>query len=148
MRKARIIVLAAAVFALALLLLSGPGTRQDWWNWRVGLVMYEAAAYLGLAAAALALLLVLFMAHPKHRAYPWVPISALCIGLVAAAPPLILKGRAERVPAIHDITTDVQDPPAFRIGMAVEHIFPILVKIPDHRYLFCFGFDQVAFHFL
>ena len=113
MRKARIIVLALAVFAMALLLLSGPGTKHDWWSWRFGLVLFQAAAYVGLAAAAIALLFVLLMAHPKHRAYPWVPILAMCIGLAAAAPPLILKGRAGRVPPIHDITTDTQDPPQF-----------------------------------
>ena len=113
MRKVRIIVLAAAVFAVLLLALSGPGTLHDWWSWQVAFIMFQAAAYIGLASAAVALLLVLFMAHPAHRARPWVPIVALCLGLAAAAPPLILKGRAGRVPPIHDITTDMQDPPLF-----------------------------------
>src|SRR3954464_5535282 len=113
MRKVRIVVLAAAVFAVLLLVLSGPGSKNDWWDWRVSFVMFEAAAYLGLASAAAALVLVLFMAHPKHRAYPWVPIGALCLGLVAAAPPLIFRGQAQRAAPIHDITTDMQDPPAF-----------------------------------
>jgi uncharacterized protein (DUF1499 family) len=124
MRRVRIIVLAAAVFALLLLLLSGPGTKNDWWNWRVGLVMYQVAAYVGLASAAVALLLVFLMAHPKHRAYPWVPISAVCLGLLAAAPPMIFKARASRVPPIHDITTDTQDPPAFATLAAVREQGP------------------------
>jgi len=124
MRRVRIFVLAAAVFALLLLLLSGPGTKNDWWDWRVGLVMYQVAAYLGLASAAVALLLVLLMAHPRHRAYPWVPISAVCLGLLAAAPPMIFKGRASRVPPIHDITTDTQDPPAFATLAAVREQGP------------------------
>jgi uncharacterized protein (DUF1499 family) len=113
MRKLRFFVLAAAVFALLLLCVSGPGTKQGWWDWRIGLMAYQGAVWVGLAAAAVALLLVLFMAHPKHRARPWLPIAALCIGLLAATPPLIFRGIAKSVPPIHDITTDIQDPPAF-----------------------------------
>ena len=113
MRKVRFIVLAAAVFALLLLCVSGPGTKQGWWDWRIGLIAYQGAVWIGLAAAAVALVLVLFIAHPAHRARPWVPIAALCIGLLAATPPLIFRGHAKSVPPIHDITTDLQDPPAF-----------------------------------
>lgn len=113
MRKIRFFVLAAAVFALLLLCVSGPGTKQGWWDWRIGLMAYQGAVWVGLAAAAVALVLVLFMAHPKHRARPWVPIAAICIGLLAATPPLIFRGHARSVPPIHDITTDMQDPPAF-----------------------------------
>jgi uncharacterized protein (DUF1499 family) len=113
MRKVRFFVLAAAVFALLLLCVSGPGTKHGWWDWRIGLMAYQGAVWVGLAAAAVALILVLFMAHPRHRARPWLPITALCIGLLAAAPPLIFRGKAKSVPPIHDITTDMNDPPAF-----------------------------------
>jgi uncharacterized protein (DUF1499 family) len=113
MRRVRFFVLAAAVFALLLLCVSGPGTRQGWFDYRMGLMAYTAAVWIGLAAAAVALVLILFMAHPKHRARPWVPIAALCIGLLAATPPLIMRSQAKSVPPIHDITTDMQDPPAF-----------------------------------
>ena len=113
MRKLRFFTIAFAVFALLLLLVSGPGSKQGWFDWRIALLAYQAAAYIGLASAAVALLLILFMAHPKHRARPWLPIAALCIGLAAAAPPLILRGQAKQVPPIHDITTDTQDPPQF-----------------------------------
>jgi uncharacterized protein (DUF1499 family) len=113
MRMVRFVVFAAAVFALLLLCVSGPGTKQGWWDWRMGLLAYQAAVWIGLAAAAGALVLVLFIAHPAHRARPWIPIAALCIGLLAATPPLIFRGKAKSVPPIHDITTDMQDPPAF-----------------------------------
>ncbi len=113
MRKLRFFTFAFAVFALLLLLVSGPGAKHGWFDWRIALLAYQAAAYIGLASAAVALLLVFTMAHPKHRARPWVPIAALCIGLAAAAPPLILRGQAKQVPPIHDITTDTNDPPLF-----------------------------------
>ena len=51
MRYARGITLAMALLALALLVLSGPGTRQGWWGWRTGLTLYQWAAYIGIAAA-------------------------------------------------------------------------------------------------
>ena len=113
MRIFRLVTLALAVFALALLCLSGPGTKQGWWDWRIGLIAYQGAAWFGLAAAAAALLLLALLAHPRFRARPWLPVVALCIGLLAATPPLILRARAKSVPPIHDITTDTADPPAF-----------------------------------
>ncbi len=113
MRIARIVALAMALGALAMLLLSGPGTRQEWWSWPFGLALLRGAAYLGLAAGALSLVLVLLAALPRWRQRAWLPLLSLCIAAAAVAPPLILLGRAKGVPPIHDITTDTADPPAF-----------------------------------
>jgi uncharacterized protein (DUF1499 family) len=113
MRNARILTVALAVAALAMLLLSGPGTRAGWWDWRFGISLLRYAVYVGGAAALLSLVLVGLLAVPKWRVRPWLPVLALCIALLAIAPPLILLGRAKAVPPIHDITTDVADPPAF-----------------------------------
>ena len=113
MRNARILTVALAVAALAMLLASGPGTRAGWWDWRFGISLLRYAVYVGGAAALLSLALVALLAVPKWRMRPWLPVLALCIALVAVAPPLILLGQAKAVPPIHDITTDVADPPAF-----------------------------------
>jgi uncharacterized protein (DUF1499 family) len=113
MRIARILAVALAVAALAMLLASGPGTRAGWWEWRFGLSLLRYAVYVGGAAALVSLVLVVLTAVPKWRVRPWLPVLALCIALLAVAPPLILLGQAKAVPPIHDITTDVADPPAF-----------------------------------
>lgn len=113
MRTARILTVSLALAALAMLLLSGPGTRAGWWEWRFGLSLLRYAVYVGGAAAVLSLVLVVLLAFPRWRARPWLPVGALCIALAAAAPPLILLGQAKAVPPIHDITTDTADPPAF-----------------------------------
>jgi uncharacterized protein (DUF1499 family) len=113
MRIARILTVALAVAALAMLLLSGPGARAGWWDWRFGLQLMRFAVYVGGAAAVASLALILLMAVPRWRVRPWLPILALCVALVAMAPPLIALGRAKAVPPIHDITTDTDDPPAF-----------------------------------
>jgi len=110
---ARGLTLAAAILALALLVASGPGTKAGWWPWQVGLTLFAAAAWIGIAAAIAALVLLALCALPRLRRHPGVPVVALCIALAALAPPLIFRGKAREVPPIHDITTDPQDPPQF-----------------------------------
>lgn len=124
MRNARILTVALAVAALAMLLLSGPGTRGGWWEWPFGLSLLKYAVYVGAAAAIVSLVLIVLLAVPKWRTRPWVPVLALCMALVAAAPPLILLGQAKAVPPIHDITTDVADPPAFVALLEVRNQSP------------------------
>ena len=125
MRNARILTVALAVAALAMLLLSGPGTRAGWWEWPFGLSLLKYAVYVGAAAAIASLVLIVLLAVPKWRTRPWLPLLALCIALVAVAPPLILLGRAKAVPPIHDITTDLENPPAF------EAIVPLRADAPN-----------------
>lgn len=113
MAKARLITMALAVGAFVMVVGAGPGTKHGLWPWMVGLTMLKWATYLGMLAAAVAAVLVLLLAVPRWRARPWIPLVALCIALAAIAPPLILLSQAKQVPPIHDITTDVTDPPAF-----------------------------------
>jgi uncharacterized protein (DUF1499 family) len=42
-----------------------------------------------------------------------IPVAALLLGMVAAAPGLMLLDKAKSVPRIHDISTDLTDPPGF-----------------------------------
>jgi uncharacterized protein (DUF1499 family) len=111
--------MALAVAALAMLIASGPGTRGGLWPWQTGLALLTWATYTGLAAGVGAIGLIVLLAIPRWRHRPWVPLLALCIALAAAAPPLILLQKAKRVPPIHDITTDIFDPPAF-VALAEE----------------------------
>lgn len=124
MRRYQVAVLALAIVAVALLAVSGPATRQGWVDWRVGLWIYRIAAWLGMAAAVLALGGIVALAVPRLRMRPWMPVVALCIALVAVAPPLIFQGRAESVPPIHDITTDFTDPPGFVALLPVREASP------------------------
>lgn len=113
MRKFRILVLVVGVVAIALLLASGPVTRADFWSWQTGLRVFSWAAYAGLAAAGLGLIALVVSAIPRFRGELWMPATALVLGLVAAAPPILLLQKAKSVPPIHDITTDAFDPPHF-----------------------------------
>ena len=116
---ARAVVVALAVLALALTLASGPGTRLDLWAWQTGIALLRYATYVGLAAGVGAIILLVTLAVPAFRVRPWTPVVALAIAAVAVAPPLMLLAKAKSVPAIHDISTDLADPPAF-VALALE----------------------------
>ena len=113
MRKFRILVLFIGVVAVALLLASGPVTRAGLWSWQTGLTAFAWGAYAGLAAAGLGLIALVVSAIPRFRGELWMPAAAIVMGLVAAAPPILLLQKAKSVPAIHDVTTDPFDPPNF-----------------------------------
>ena len=117
MQALRHLVLAAALVALALLLASGPATRLGLWDWRMGLTLLRWAFYVGAAVAAVALALLVI---PRTRGMrPSRLALALVLALVAAGPGVALQARARSVPPIHDITTDVREPPAF-VALAAQ----------------------------
>jgi hypothetical protein len=113
MRNFRIVVLFLGVVAFALLLASGPVTRANLWSWQSGLTAFSWGAYAGLAAAGLGLIALAVSALPRYREALWMPAAAIVLGLIAAAPPLLMLQKAKSVPPIHDITTDPFNPPQF-----------------------------------
>lgn len=110
MKFSRIALLLAAIAAF-LLLVGGPGTRFGLWEFRDGFLMMRWAAYLGLAAAGLALTLLII---PRTRMGQGVWLLFACvIGLGVASVPWQLQQQARSVPPIHDITTDTLNPPEY-----------------------------------
>ncbi|HET9031782.1 MAG TPA: DUF1499 domain-containing protein [Dokdonella sp.] len=110
MRLARLPVLVA-ILALVLLLVSGPGTRMDLWTFRTGFSLMTWATYLGLAAAALAILLLLI---PRaRRGHAKTLVFGMLMGFAATVMPLLGYYTAKTVPFIHDISTDTMRPPEF-----------------------------------
>lgn len=107
---ARLLLLIAIAAAL-MLLLAGPGTRLDFWDFRFGFTLMRWALYLGAGSAILALLLVLIPRTRKGHAGALT--MTLIIGLATAAVPLILVQQARSLPRIHDISTDTLNPPEF-----------------------------------
>ena len=98
--------LLAALFVLA----AGPGTRYGLWDFRTGFSALRWGAYIGLAATAAAVLLLLV--RPKSGGV--VPlVLGLLLGLGAAFVPWRWMQQARQVPPIHDLTTDLEHPPKF-----------------------------------
>jgi uncharacterized protein (DUF1499 family) len=107
----RLLVLAAALSAAVLLLVSGLGNRFGWWPYRTGFDVLRWASYVGLAGAATA---IVALAIPTLRTgWARVLIAALAVGVAVAYVPWQWQQRAQSLPRIHDITTDTANPPQF-----------------------------------
>jgi uncharacterized protein (DUF1499 family) len=107
----RPLTLVLALAAVLLLAASGPGVRFDIWSYRVGLGLFRWAAYLGIAAALFA---VIVLALPRtRRAGVSAPVLGLVLGLVVFYVPFQFQRTARSVPSINDITTDTEHPPQF-----------------------------------
>jgi uncharacterized protein (DUF1499 family) len=107
---------AAFVLALcsgALAVLAGLGARAGWWHFRTGFQLLEWAAYGGLGAVVLGALGALASMSRATRRGLWFGLMAILVGLPVVGIPWQMKRTAQRVPAIHDITTDPDDPPRF-----------------------------------
>lgn len=111
MKALRIIILALALLAAGLLLVAGPGTRMGWWEFSFGFTLMRWALYGGAAAGVLGIVLVLVPAARRGGAA--VLLAAVVIGLATAAVPFGFVQKARSVPPIHDITTDMTNPPEF-----------------------------------
>ena len=110
-------VVAAAIIAALMLAASGPGIWAGLWDWRFAFKLLQWSAYIGMATAALAVILLLV---PMTRRGGTVALAiALVASVVAAGPPIALLKKAEALPDIHDITTDTDDPPQF-VALFVE----------------------------
>lgn len=110
MKIARIVPLLALI-AVVLLVLSGPGVHLAWWKFTTGFVLLKWAAWFGLAAAVLGVVMLIIPATRRGHAM-WL-VVAVMVGLAVAWTPWHWMQRARSVPAIHDITTDTVDPPQF-----------------------------------
>jgi len=102
-----------ALLAGAALLLAGVSNRLQWLDFRPALTLFRWAAYGGVLAAASSLV-GLFLSRPgsARRGFS----SALCgliIGIIVAGIPWLWWQKVQRLPFIHDITTDLENPPAF-----------------------------------
>jgi len=107
----RVFALVLALAAVALVAASGPGTRFGLWPYQVGFVLLRSAVYVGLGAAAVA---VLALAIPRlRRGHAAALCVTLLLGAAAAAVHLEFRRQASNVPRIHDITTDTAHPPEF-----------------------------------
>jgi uncharacterized protein (DUF1499 family) len=105
--------LALTVAGSLALLLSGVGTRWDWWDYRTGFLVLRWTLYGGLAVIVVALAgLVLGLLARTGRSLLVSLVTLALLAAVAAVPVGYLRS-AGRVPPIHDITTDPDDPPRF-----------------------------------
>jgi uncharacterized protein (DUF1499 family) len=103
--------LALAALGGFLLILAGLGTRIGLWSFGTGFTVLRWAAYVGIAAVLLALFFLLIL-RPRGTVLASLA-GALLIGAITFAVPWQQLRTARSVPPIHDITTDLGNPPEF-----------------------------------
>lgn len=111
--------LAVAASGLLLMLLAGP-------TYRLGLSLDAAfgllrwAAYIGAAGLVLSLVAAWLAARRHHRLALGLAIAAAVAGLVAVVVPMTWEWRMRNAPPIHDISTDLENPPVFEAVVALR----------------------------
>jgi uncharacterized protein (DUF1499 family) len=114
------LVLALALAAALVLLITGPGYRVGIFPLRTAFSLLRWAAFGGLAAAVIAAI-ALWRAHGRDV----LAIIALLVGVTAFAVPFRFQRLAAAAPPIHDISTDMANPPTF------QAIVPLRVDAPN-----------------
>jgi uncharacterized protein (DUF1499 family) len=102
------------IASLVALFLSGTGTRLGLWAFGTGFSILRWSAYVGSAAAAMALIAVIWLLGRRKERPPMLLVVGLLAGLITFWMPYSQQAKARSVPPIHDITTDTQDPPLFQ----------------------------------
>jgi hypothetical protein len=103
-----------AALATVALLLSGPGTRRGWWDFKTGLALFALAFLAGLLA-----MLLSGISWLRTRPNP-MAAAATIVGAVIVLLPLSQVAGARGKPRIHDISTDLTDPPRFSSILALR----------------------------
>ena len=112
--------LLLAIAAAGLAVSAGLGSREEWWHFSMGFTMLRWAVYVGIAAVVFSLL-GLFASRPGASKRGLLrSLLALAISVVVIIMPLMWMKTAKSVPPIHDITTDMANPPQFDAILALR----------------------------
>ena len=115
--------LALSAGAVIAALIAGWGTGRGWWAFGAGLYSLRYLFFV----AVLGVIVGLF-ARFRRKDGQMIAVAAVLIGLVFAAYLLNFYRIARSVPAIHDASTDLQDPPQFQtLTLRADN----LDKVPD-----------------
>jgi uncharacterized protein (DUF1499 family) len=102
-----------AVLAALAAMLAGFGSRWGLWYFRTGFVTLRWAAYVGIVAALISLIAIILTWPTTLRRGFLFSVFGVVVGILVFGVPLYYWRTAQRVPAIHDITTDTENPPRF-----------------------------------
>ncbi len=116
------------VGSVAAALIAAVGAGQGWWHFRGAFDVLRYAFYAAGAGVLVAILALILGRRVRSRLY-----LANVIGLVIAAGFLLFLGNqvrtARSVPAIHDVTTNLEDPPLFyRIQIRADNLDNVPVE--------------------
>lgn len=106
-----IIALLSGFTALFLVFIAGPSYRNDWLDLGQAFTLLRWGAYVGIASVPLIIAFAIWQ-KPQGRFTSLLAISAV-VGLFSFYLPFSQWQTAQSVPPIHDISTDLDNPPEF-----------------------------------
>ncbi|MEA5446909.1 DUF1499 domain-containing protein [Gammaproteobacteria bacterium AB-CW1] len=128
------LLLGLGLLALLLLAVAGPAYRLELLELGEAFGLFRYAAYIGIFTALMALAplgLALYLGGARRAVV--LSLVALLAGALSVAIPYGWRAQAQSVPPIHDITTDTDDPPAFRAIAPLREDAPNPVAYPGEE---------------
>jgi len=104
---------ALAIIAVIVIAAAGVGSRLGLWHFRTGFAFLKYGAWCGLAAAVVSLGAIIRAVKGRQPFAIIMALAGLAVGVATFSIPLQWKLTAQRLPRIHDISTDVVTPPPF-----------------------------------
>ncbi len=106
--------LAMALLCLLAVLIGALGTRLSWWTYRISLGMLAGVFWLALLASLIGIVGAALAASRKaSTGAALAGILGVLIALTMVYSPWKMRDTALRLPPIHDLSTDLDDPPKF-----------------------------------
>jgi uncharacterized protein (DUF1499 family) len=102
-----------AVVAALLAMGAGFGSSVNWWNFRTGFTILRWSAYLAVVAGLVSAAGVVAVSFRGGKIALILPIAGFLLSLAVVGTAGSWWAIAKRVPPIHDITTDTENPPSF-----------------------------------
>ncbi len=117
-------VLITGIVAVVLPFLGALGTRFGLWNFKLGLLLWAVGLLIGLICF-IGGIVALIAVQRHHRTAERMPVF---LGTAFAAVMVVFLGAqvvgARGVPPIHDITTDIADPPEYDAAIKLRGVGP------------------------
>lgn len=104
------IILCISIMAFAAVLLPGQLYKFSLLELGSAFTLFRSAVYIGIASLVLVLIQWVFLRKTVSKYYVSASVLFAC---VAIAIPVIMMNQAKQVPPIHDITSDINNPPKF-----------------------------------
>lgn len=101
-------------------LVSGPGNRVGWWDYRWAFSMLGVAAGIGLVGALLSLVAGIWALRRHASGRVAASIIGFLVGILTFALPFPMQWSSGKAPPIHDISTDTENPPRFEALAALR----------------------------
>jgi hypothetical protein len=120
----------ALMTASTLMAVSGPAFRMEWIALGDAFSWLRMGAQLAVVAAILGILTIIVAGLCKRWGAVLTGAVAAVVAVTMIAMPVQMKQRAQTVPPIHDITTDMDNPPAFVALARAREAAPNAVDYP------------------